>query len=75
MKNVVFAAGAVAMLALSVFALPAGSGQELGCGPVISVQDPELRAHFAKLAAAPSISTAKICALHAARLQLTVDFD
>lgn len=75
MKNAVFAASAVAMLALSVLALPAGSGQKLGCGPVISVQDPELRAHFAKLAAAPSTSTAKICALDTAQLHLTFDFE
>ena len=43
---------------------PAGSSVSQTCGPVVEIQDPGLRASFARFEAGQSTSAAKICALY-----------
>lgn len=55
----------VVTLALASAAIPAGSSSapHLGCGPVVAIRDPELKASFVRFDAGQSASARSICAV------------
>jgi hypothetical protein len=58
---------ALALVAVGVLASaiePAGSSVSSNCGPQVQIQDPGLRASFAKFEAAQSGTATKVCALY-----------
>lgn len=63
MRTILF--GLLALAAVAGATAPSGSTATaaVGCGPVIGIQDPELRAHFARLARDASPTSARLCAL------------
>lgn len=58
---------AIAFAAFAAFAIacvtgPAGSSATASCGAIVQIQDPGLRASFARFEAQQSASATKICA-------------
>ena len=60
-----FVLPAIAITVLAMLHAPADGGRAGGCGPVVNIADPGIRASFAAVQRSQSRAASDICAVHA----------